>query len=106
MWLGTKFSSAADVIWQTCISDVDWQDFLFFHIINTHGIPQAYGNLGMSGALQGHEVFESRAVCTLGLHMPRQGEMTPASIPCMHPQAQLQLTFSNSKQHGVYGQSI
>lgn len=59
---------------------MDWQDFLFFHIINTHGIPQAYRNLGMSGTLKGCVVFESRKNHDLGLHMHRQEVMTPSAI--------------------------
>lgn len=90
MWLRTKFSSAADVIWQTCLSDVDWQDFLFF----PHG-KHPWHNLGTSGTLQGREVFESSTIHTWGLHMHRQSDDTcchplnaPASTPSVHLQQQ------------------
>lgn len=46
MWLETKFSSAADVIWQTCISDVDWQDFLLFPHIRHPGHTAGLGEPG------------------------------------------------------------
>lgn len=99
MWLETKFSSAADVIWQTCISDVDWQHFLFFHILNTQGTPQAEGKLGMSGTLRGCAGLERRTIRSPVLPM---GAMTPATILGL-PQAALhQPTFRNSKHCDIY----
>ena len=65
-------------------------------------MPQAYGNLGMSGTLQGCEVLERRTIHTPGLHMHRQGAMTPTAILRMHRQALPQPTFSNSKQRDIY----
>lgn len=64
MWLEAKFQFTADVITQTCISDVDWQAFRFFHIINNHDTPQKNINLTMSCVLKNCVVCTFPAVPT------------------------------------------
>lgn len=47
VWLGTKSHFVADVIWQTCKTDVDLKGFYCTYIINSPGKPWRNRNLSL-----------------------------------------------------------
>lgn len=85
MWLEAKFSFTADVISQTCISDVDWQAFHFFHIINNHDTPQKNINWPRHAFWKIAWSVHSQQFPLPGLPDQRQDRVMTQDPPILHP---------------------